>query len=114
MRMSRRFLEVIQEETKTWVEDIMGSYDPTNLMEFIRSMGIDLSQAAGRFSQVQGFDPYKILGLDRHASDEEVKKRYRELLHKLHPDTSGTEATSFLLQIVTASYDIIKKERGLD
>jgi hypothetical protein len=32
------------------------------------------------------FDPYQVLGLDQSASDEEVKKRYRELLFKLHPD----------------------------
>ena len=46
------------------------------------------------------------------ASDEEIKSRYHELLFKLHPDTSGTEATRFLLQIVLASYNLIKGERG--
>ena len=41
-----------------------------------------------------------------------MKKRYRELLRKLHPDTSGTPGTGFLLQMVMAAYEMIKRERG--
>jgi len=53
-----------------------------------------------------------VLGLDKTAGDDEIKKRYRELLRKLHPDTSGTPGTSFLLQMVIAAFEIIKRERG--
>ena len=31
-------------------------------------------------------DPYVTLGISRTASDEEVKKAYRELARKYHPD----------------------------
>ena len=31
-------------------------------------------------------DPYKVLGIDPSATDEEVKKAYRELARKYHPD----------------------------
>ena len=52
------------------------------------------------------------MGLDKSASEEEVKKRYRELLRKLHPDTAGVEGTAFLLQMVLAAYEMIRQERG--
>ena len=58
------------------------------------------------------FDPYRILGLDKSATDEEVKSRYREFLKKLHPDTAGVRGTEFLLQVVHTAYAQISKERG--
>ena len=76
------------------------------------SMGIDLSRMPGMVGQPQGFDPYRVLGLEKTASDEEVKKRYRQLLVKLHPDTAGVKGTDFLLQMVIAAYREISKERG--
>jgi len=33
-------------------------------------------------------DPYQVLGLTYHASDEEVKKAYRTLSRKYHPDAN--------------------------
>lgn len=34
--------------------------------------------------------PHEILGLPRNATAEEVKRRYRELASKAHPDKGGT------------------------
>ena len=31
-------------------------------------------------------DPYKVLGVSQYASDEEIKRVYRELIKKYHPD----------------------------
>lgn len=33
-------------------------------------------------------DPYQILGVDRNASDEEIKRAYRRLSRKYHPDSN--------------------------
>lgn len=112
-RISRRMVAVLQEEMQGWMNDLLkDAFNPAKLMHFIRGMGIDMSQLPGMIGQQPGFDPYQILGLDRSATDEEVKKRYHELIHKLHPDTAGVEGTSFLLQMVLAAYNLIKMQRG--
>ena len=59
-----------------------------------------------------GIDPYRVLGLEKTATDDQVKKRYREMVVKLHPDTAGVKGTEFLFQLVTAAYQQISKESG--
>ncbi|WP_253705140.1 J domain-containing protein [Dehalococcoides mccartyi] len=57
-------------------------------------------------------DSYQVLGLEKSVTDDQVKRRYRELVVKLHPDTAGVKGTEFLFQLVTAAYQQISKERG--
>ena len=103
--MQEGMSEVLDELTR-------GALDPVKLAELMKKMGIDMSQLSGMMGQVSGFDAYKILGLDKSATDEDVKKRYRELVYRLHPDKSGTSGTNFLFQMVMAAYELIKRERG--
>ena len=82
------------------------------LQRMLNSMGIDLSQLRGTTSGSGAIDPYSVLGLERSAPDDEVKKRYIELVHALHPDKSGTPATGRFFQMVQMAYEIIRREKG--
>lgn len=115
LRRMQQLLDSMQVEMQSalrgYLNDILaGSFDPRQFMNFIGGINFDPSRFAGAGPK-STFDPYKILGLDRSDGDEEVKKRYKQLLRKLHPDTSGVEGTAFLLQMVMAAYETIKRER---
>ena len=111
--LSEKWTKKFQEGLQGWIGALLkDAIDPAKLARFIRSLGVDVSQLSGMVGQQPGIDPYRILGLDKSASDEEVKQRYRELVKRLHPDTAGFEGTSFLLQMVLAAYELIKRERG--
>ena len=54
-------------------------------------------------------DPYKVLGVGRDASDEEIKQAYRRLAKKYHPDLNpGDQEAAKRMQEVNAAYEQIK------
>ena len=61
----------------------------------------------------------KILGIEPSATDEEVKKAYREMAKKNHPDLVSNlgdevrEAAERKFQEINAAYETIKKQRGI-
>ena len=65
-------------------------------------------------------DPYSILGISRDASDEEVKKAYRKMSRKYHPDANidnpNKEQAEEKFKQVQQAYEQIMKEReqGID
>jgi DnaJ-class molecular chaperone len=53
-------------------------------------------------------DPYEVLGVSKKASEAEIKKAFRNLAKKHHPDTKGGDATSQKkFQEISGAYDIV-------
>ena len=60
-------------------------------------------------------DPYEVLGVNKNATDDEVKEAYRNLAKKYHPDNYGDNPLSDLaeekMEEINAAYDKIMSER---
>ena len=60
-------------------------------------------------------DPYSILGLTKTASDEEIKKNYRQLSRKYHPDNNMgnpyKEQSNRMFRMIQTAYEQIMDER---
>ena len=58
-------------------------------------------------------DPYEVLGLSNSASEEDVKKAYKRLAKKYHPDVTGNDPKAAEeMQKVNAAYDAIMNKKS--
>ncbi|MEX0986322.1 MAG: TerB family tellurite resistance protein [Bacteroidales bacterium] len=99
----------ITEAEKELIRKIAGFMNiTTSDMESIQAMFISESDAA-----------FKILEIDPSASDEDVKKAYRRMAMKYHPDKVSHLGDDFKkvaqekFRKVKDAYDSIKKQRGI-
>ena len=59
-------------------------------------------------------DPYKVLGVSKTASEAEIKKAFRNLAKKYHPDTAKGDDAKKKFQEISNAYDVVgdKEKRG--
>lgn len=62
-----------------------------------------------------GKDYYRILGIDRNASEDEIKKAYRKLALKYHPDKNKSKDAEEKFKEVAEAYEVLadKKKREI-
>ena len=91
------------------------------IMEIGRYMGIsekDIHSMLG-IQRGAGKAPYEILEIPQDASDQEVKKAYRRMANKYHPDKVSNlgeehkQAAEERFIEVQKAYEVIKKSRGM-
>ncbi|APV45033.1 DnaJ domain-containing protein [Dehalogenimonas formicexedens] len=111
-RIKRMQLDLAYELQSFMADCFSNAADPAAIIGFAQRLGMDISAAQRTASSTQPtFDPYRILGCDRSMPQEQVRRRYLDLLRKLHPDTAGIKGTEYLTQLVTEAFRKISSER---
>lgn len=91
------------------------------IQQIAAALGIrrmDIESVKAMFVQQAG-NAYKILEIDSNATDAEVKKAYRAMAKKHHPDKLNTadqalkKGAQEKFQQIQAAYEKIQKERGI-
>ena len=56
-------------------------------------------------------DYYKILGVEKNASKDEIKKAFRKMAHEYHPDKNkGNEEASKKFKEATEAYSVLSDD----
>src|ERR1051325_11550304 len=57
-------------------------------------------------------DFYKVLGVKRDAKPEEIKKAYRRMARKYHPDVNpGDKSAEERFKLITEAHDVLSDEK---
>lgn len=94
-------------------------------IRLLETIALQLGMDTTSFNSVKGMyyddldSAYATLGIDRNATDEEIKKAYRKMAVENHPDKVGhlgediRKAAEEKFTHINLAYEKIKKQRGL-
>ena len=105
-------------------DDVLHPSEEDYLASVARHFGFSDTEFAyirARHVEAEERSPYDVLEVDPSISDEELKKRYRELVRENHPDRlmargvpeEFIEIANKKIAAINQAYDEIAKERGL-
>lgn len=55
-------------------------------------------------------DYYEILGLESKATSDDIKKAYRELAKKYHPDINRSSTSEELFKLISEAYEVLSDD----
>ena len=61
-----------------------------------------------------GRDFYKILGISKGATDDEIKKAYRKMAVKWHPDKNKSPEAEEKFKDIAMAYEVLKDKKKRD
>jgi len=90
-----------------------------SIAKAMRYSGAGYQKLKARYVKIASKDVYSILGIKKDVTDKEVKKAYRKLAVKNHPDKFAQASKEERLQAkkrfqkIQGAYETIKKARGM-
>jgi DnaJ like chaperone protein len=97
-------------------------------LDFLRSVAdifgfqtFDFERIRARHVELARTDPFMILGIERTATNEDIRRTYRQLVRENHPDRlmargvpeEAVEIANRKLAAINAAYDQVARERGI-
>ncbi len=108
LRTIAQYLGISQSDYTSIYERHTGSSDRSY------SGGSGRSQSAGSYDK----DPYRVLGIDSSATDDEVRRAYRRMAMKYHPDRVAGMSEEIQrnaaeqMKEINRAYEVIKQRRA--
>lgn len=91
----------LQAELSSLRQEYQKMVEENNRLRFGQSFGFTPQ------SSNSSLNPLHILGFDTMPQRDELKKRYRSLSHKYHPDKDGS---NLIMQIIQEAYESLDKQ----